>query len=374
MRKVFFPNLNGLRFLAAFMVILYHVEQTKDIFNLPNYWHNPTIYILGKLGVILFFVLSGFLITYLLLEEKNVTGDISVKNFYVRRILRIWPLYFLITGLAMFVFPNIPFFQMPELSEAIETRFWWRVLFFALILPNVVLFALGIVPFAAQSWSIGVEEQFYIAWPILVKKSKNILKMLLGVIIFYLVLKILFYFLHDHFGNKHTERIKNIWDHFAIDCMAYGGILAYFLFHKREDILNFLFSKPVQILSYGWVIICLGLGFHAGLFHYEFYAIPFGIIILNLAGNPGSLIHMENGVFDYLGKISYGMYMYHQIAIVICLRLMGMNVFSNLLLLVGSLVLTVIISSISYEFFEIRLLKYKSKFSSIISGDEARKG
>lgn len=68
MKKVYFPNLNGLRFVAAFMVIIHHVEQFKNLFGLENIFHkSPFISIVGKLGVILFFVLSGFLITYLLL-------------------------------------------------------------------------------------------------------------------------------------------------------------------------------------------------------------------------------------------------------------------------------------------------------------------
>jgi len=69
-QKIYFPNLNGLRFIAAFLVIIHHIEQTKSIFKIENYWGAiPFIGIIGKLGVVLFFVLSGFLITYLLLEK-----------------------------------------------------------------------------------------------------------------------------------------------------------------------------------------------------------------------------------------------------------------------------------------------------------------
>ena len=92
MKKIYFPNLNGLRFIAAFMVIVHHVEQFKSLFGLENVFHeSPFISIVGKLGVVLFFVLSGFLITYLLLVEEEVTGTISIKSFYIRRFLRIWP-------------------------------------------------------------------------------------------------------------------------------------------------------------------------------------------------------------------------------------------------------------------------------------------
>ena len=71
-QKIYFPNLNGLRFIAAFLVIIHHIEQIKSLSKIENYWETiPFIGIIGKLGVVLFFVLSGFLITYLLLAEEH---------------------------------------------------------------------------------------------------------------------------------------------------------------------------------------------------------------------------------------------------------------------------------------------------------------
>ena len=73
MNKIYFPNLNGLRFLAALLVIIHHVEQLKGVFGLPNFFQNPFIQVIGKLGVILFFVLSGFLINsgFKFFKQKN---------------------------------------------------------------------------------------------------------------------------------------------------------------------------------------------------------------------------------------------------------------------------------------------------------------
>ncbi len=101
--KVYFPGLNALRFIAASAVIITHIELLKGFFGLKSFWQNPLLYNLGGLGVYFFFVLSGFLITYLLLKEKTVLNDIKIKNFYIRRILRIWPLYFFILILGLFV-------------------------------------------------------------------------------------------------------------------------------------------------------------------------------------------------------------------------------------------------------------------------------
>ena len=87
--KVYFENLNTIGLIAAFFVIIQHVEQIKNYFNLPNIWNNKFIANIGGIGVILFFVLSGFLISYLLFKEQEVIHTISIKKFYIRRILRI---------------------------------------------------------------------------------------------------------------------------------------------------------------------------------------------------------------------------------------------------------------------------------------------
>ena len=113
-RIIYFPGLNGLRFLSALAVIITHVELMQDKLGLENLWDNLLIHNLGVIGVSFFFVLSGFLITFLMIEEKKSFNSFSVKSFYLRRIFRIWPLYFLILILGFFILPNItyiPFFS-----------------------------------------------------------------------------------------------------------------------------------------------------------------------------------------------------------------------------------------------------------------------
>ena len=133
--KVYFPNLNSLRFLAALLVIVHHIEQYKEILGLPNVFHNHSIQLMSKIGVSLFFVLSGFLITYLLLVEQKENNHIQIKWFYVRRILRIWPLYFLIIILAFFVFPHIAFMHLPGHDGS---HFLIKLVFFVFMMPNVI--------------------------------------------------------------------------------------------------------------------------------------------------------------------------------------------------------------------------------------------
>jgi peptidoglycan/LPS O-acetylase OafA/YrhL len=173
--RIYFPNLNGLRFIAAFLVIAHHVEQIKSIYGLDSYWgRSPFITIVGDLGVVLFFVLSGFLITYLLLEEERKTNSIKVGNFYFRRVLRIWPLYFLTILLALFVLPNLSLFILPGYEkDVIYEQLPSKILFYLLFLPNLVSPLLGVVPYASHTWSIGTEEQFYLVWPVMLKFMKK---------------------------------------------------------------------------------------------------------------------------------------------------------------------------------------------------------
>ena len=161
--KVYFPGLHGLRFFAAMMVVFSHVELMKDYHGYPNlYSSNLAIYESGRMGVTLFFVLSGFLISYLLLTERKVTGSISVKKFYGRRILRIWPLYYLLVFLTFIVLPRITFFAVPKYSALMPEYFWYTLLLYVFLLPQVALSIFEPVPFAEPLWSIGVEEQFYL--------------------------------------------------------------------------------------------------------------------------------------------------------------------------------------------------------------------
>ena len=123
MTKIHFPNLNGLRFFAAFFVIIGHIEFYKDFFSLPNIWGMPFTRNIGARSVHFFFTLSGFLITYILIAEKDEFNTIFVKNFYRRRILRILPLYYFIVILALFILPQFAFFQIPELSAELQRYF-----------------------------------------------------------------------------------------------------------------------------------------------------------------------------------------------------------------------------------------------------------
>jgi len=108
--KIFFPNLDGLRFFSFLIVFFSHIFNTKRDYIKEESWYQffkGQVFMDGDLGVSFFFVLSGFLITYLLLKEKEYAGKIDVKSFYIRRALRIWPLYFFSVFFGFVLFPLI---------------------------------------------------------------------------------------------------------------------------------------------------------------------------------------------------------------------------------------------------------------------------
>jgi len=149
------PQLDALRGVAVLMVMLSHISG-----NVPSLHLNPVFHY-GWVGVDLFFVLSGFLITGILLRTKSETGYFT--NFYVRRILRIWPLYF---GLLAFGFLLVPILQ-PQLRPTVLERChpWQSYLFF---IQNVFVPHSGTFGPLQITWSLCVEEQFYLLWPLVV--------------------------------------------------------------------------------------------------------------------------------------------------------------------------------------------------------------
>ena len=376
-QPVYFPNLNGVRFIAAFSVLIHHTEQIKYLMGLENNYGNFFIKNLGKLGVGLFFVLSGFLITYLLLSEKQRRGDISTKDFYIRRILRIWPLYFIIVILGFFVFPNIPIFNEPLRSQYyFDADFFKRLPFFLLFLPNLGFVFYRSPYLCAQTWSVGVEEQFYAIWPWIIR-SKNPIKTFFKLLIIFLtVLGILWFYIFKisdlslETKSKIHDGLELFFSQFRILTMVIGGIGAYLIFEKKEQILKILFRKDVQIIIYSILILMLSTGFHVSGFNMEFYGIFFCFFILNVSQNPDSLIYLEQKIIHYLGKISYGVYIYHPAVIVLCINsihyFLGKNLPSltfNLLLYSSAVLITILVCELSFRFIETPLLKLKDRFN-----------
>lgn len=369
--RVYFPSLNGLRFIAAFLVIIHHIEQIKSIYGISNHWGSAVVQILGEQGVSLFFVLSGFLITYLLLEEEKQTGTIRLKAFYVRRILRIWPLYFFIGFLALVVLPQIPMFIMPGYGQDfIYRQLGTKIVLFLLFLPNLLPFLGGIIPYASQTWSIGTEEQFYLIWPLLLKKiTRYRIPLMLLIIAGYILTARALWSSHTDF-LPFKYYIGGFWSLFNIDLMAIGGLLA-ILLHTQHKYLKFIRNNVVFYGSLVTVFFMFQQAFMIEHVYKEIYALFYGLIILNFAANPNIHFNLEAGVFKYLGKISFGLYMYHPIAIVLGVQLAKWTgLLNNAFIYPVSIVLAVLLAGLSYKYFEAFFLKLKLNYSTIRTGDD----
>jgi len=346
--KIYFPGLNGIRAIAALLVVLSHISLK---FSEMGFKYGHGIDMAGY-GVTMFFVLSGYLITFLLLKEYNKNGTISYKKFYIRRILRIWPLYYLTLTIAYL----ICLIQ----GESVSTS---ALLFYVFFMSNVPYIFGGVIHLVAPLWSVGVEEQFYLFWPWLFKFRKNLYYIMWGIIITYLLLKLVLRVYEN--GNWYTFLSAT-----RFHCMAIGGIGAYHVFNKDMR-LKALYSSVVQACC--WIILAISVykPFHILSFlDGEIYAVIFLIIILNISSNPKPLLKLENRIFNWLGSISYGIYVYHMFAIALVFSLVSYfprNLSGIILIFSAIIVLTLAMAHLSYYYFERLFLKTKERFAVIES-------
>lgn len=378
-KKIYFPNLNGLRFIAAALVIISHIEEMKWLFGINTsqqrgIWQLEEISLLGELAVTFFFVLSGFLITYLLLVEKEKTGTIQMKKFYLRRVFRIFPLYYLLIILGLFVFPQFDAFQFPQWSAELPNSFIWKAALLLVLLPNVLAAVAHPVPLISHTWSIGVEEQFYLLWPFLLKKAKDIKNLFLVLILVYLVLAkgvLMASWITSSF-QPILAKLAQLLALTRIDCMAIGGIGAWLVFNKHP----LAYSLASNRMALGVILltsISLFFVFQFSFLTHEIYALLFCWIILNLATNPNTFVNLEQPILRYLGKISYGIYMYHFISIRLVLYILEQGGYHtntlamNIWLYIGTYAITLLLAMVSYRFFETPFLKWKEKFTVVSS-------
>jgi len=317
--RQYFPNLNALRFLAASMVLVGHTEQIKGFHGFKCYFHKfPFLFQGGHLAVIFFFVLSGFLITHII-RSKLDAHRFSVSNFYKKRIVRIWPLYYFIVILGMFVIPHIDVLQhnteyVDRLSDLTPEQLTWTRIFYFSVLPNLSLF-FGTFEYLGHTWSIGVEEQFYLIWPLLMKWFRNrTMQLLLAVIGSVWAMRYLF-------GVQEWNVLHTFISVFRIDSMAIGGLSAIVLLHYpklKKYLVNRVTELAALAIIFGFYVSCT----HFGEYSDEVYSMLFSLVIVNAAANPKTVIRLEQfRPLGYLGQVSYGIYMYHPITAMLSLLL-----------------------------------------------------
>src|SRR5579884_1110409 len=226
-RSFYYPTLDGLRFFAFFLVFLHHAFEG---WSSPNPVLNFFLIALEKngwAGVDLFFVLSGFLITALLVKERQEFGSFSLKNFWIRRSLRIWPLYYLALIMGFFIIPFIHthIFGITPPNININLILKEQTPFYFTLLGNWAVVLYNYPPFTniAHLWTISLEEQFYLLWPLVLFFTKNFKKSFIaGLILILLAMAFRFYL------ALHGVRHPGIYvDTFArMDTLVLGSLAA----------------------------------------------------------------------------------------------------------------------------------------------------
>jgi peptidoglycan/LPS O-acetylase OafA/YrhL len=310
--KIHFKGLNSLRFLAALFVVLCHAPLNQASSQLPHpAW--GAFFFRGAPAVSFFFTLSGFLITYLLLEERRRTGTVDVASFYMRRVCRIWPLYFAVIFFGLF-FYNV---LLPRLGiqYQVEYRIPVALLLYTLFLPNLMNSLYTVGGILNPSWSIGVEEQFYLLWAPAMKRVGERVPRLCWTV---LAVSFAVFCLNsaEVLGRAETQKfLGQLKFHF----MAAGALGAWWLHRRREALLGLpVFARPFLQAVLMAVLVdyyTLNLAHWHGLLEEVVQLVLYPWLILNVAANPRGILSLDNRILDHLGTISYGIYMLHMVAI-----------------------------------------------------------
>jgi peptidoglycan/LPS O-acetylase OafA/YrhL len=367
--KVHFKGLNSLRFLAAFFVVLGHIPLNQESLGLPHP-NRGTFFFRGAFAVCFFFALSGFLITYLLLDEERQTGDISVRSFYLRRMCRIWPLYFAVVLFGLFFYNRL--LPLLGIHYRIEYGLGTALLLYCALLPNLMNSLYTVGGILNPTWSIGIEEQFYLLWAPAVKRARSRLPALC-----WTVLGISFaLFVLTHYGAFGVHEGMRFTEQLKFHYMAAGGLCAWWLHRRREALLG---SWPFANRAAQLILFALLVDF------YLFSFIPWGWLgtevlqmvlycwlIVNVAANPANVVPVGARAFDYLGTISYGIYMLHMLAVYATSEFFRRTVWWHGSLALYCLVyyclvfgLTSLFAHLSYRYFEWPFLRLKDLRFSI---------
>jgi peptidoglycan/LPS O-acetylase OafA/YrhL len=377
-KPVHFVQMDALRFLAAFMVVFVHAfDGWAGWFGIPKQMAGDDLkqysFIGGHLhtlidnlgfGVDVFFLISGFLITYLLLKEKEAAGKIDFPKFFARRIFRIWPLYFFIIAISPFL---VAWMKMPIPDYKSAALFYSNF-------HTIAIERAGQEPWTfpfAHFWSICIEEHFYLVWPFLValiptKKLPHALVLIIFASFGFRAWEYAYNTDHSFFPNyMHTLA--------RIDALAIGGLAAWAYYTKP-----FTMRTPflIRILLLGLLIWSLSVdnlsdwpGMFSVCFKKYFYLGITGFLMLNFLFNPDVKLRFAfKNPISYLGRCSYGIYLWGNILLPILIEKIIQRYFPSgngwiyWPVVIG---VSLLVPIITYEFLEKPFLKLKSRFAII---------
>ena len=353
------PELDLLRFLAFFLVFCHHALEELDLDRGP--FLGMVRSVCGS-GLQIFFLLSAYLITELLIRERDQTGSIHLSAFFKRRMLRIWPLYFVFLT-AVFVFQSRP-------SPALHGHAFVMFIFLA---GNWYSYRNGwMVSPVGPLWSISVEEQFYVVWPLIARFTGR-RGLIWGCMTAYLGAFITLVFLGSRQANWYQVWV-NTFVEFQFFALGAGLALALhnnprkpstrtrLLFAAMGSGALFVAVHSFQFMSDRLPFSKLGPG--------EFlWGVGVVFIFLSFLGLSVSA-KLEPLLF--LGKISYGLYVFHKLALDLAMHIpYQVGAFSLpwkgivCLRFAAALAMTLVMASFSYRYLEMPFLKLKERFAFI---------
>lgn len=345
--NTYLPGLNTLRLYAALSVLLGHLwSYAGDDY--PPLWLKDVVGFVtlnGRESVELFFVLSGFLITLLLLRERVHTGDIDTRAFMWRRARRILPLYFFVMAITWLLTPLLSTRYETGVPDALGT-----VSLLALS-PHIGA-AFGSIGFLSHYHSLGVEEWFYGVWSWVVRRF-GLLHIIGAIIVIRVLLTALLapdaWWLVLDFHE--VSPLAHFLFMTTYECMAYGALGAYLL-HTRSKWLYVVYRWDKLIWLLFALLIVSPTGNVGGFIYTHICGIVFMALLVNVASNPRTWLNIERPMLSYLGQRTYGVYVYQQLAILIAAWLMP----GSAALVVVVPALTVAVALVSYRWFEYPLL------------------
>lgn len=356
-----FHTFDALRFFAFFKVFLLHLPITA----FPWFTY---IRAGGGIGVQFFFVLSGFLITYIILEEKSRTVQFNLRHFFARRILRIWPLYYLMI-LVAFLTPWLTeqVLNVSTSAEGYEPDWWMSLLF----LENYKMMITGSHPNVSPlgvMWSLCIEEHFYIIWGLLLYFIP--VRKLPVVIVCSVLIGYISRYFYVGYGIPALDIFTNI------DLFAFGAVPAYLLITRRFATENALLRVPywAKLLFTAILLIVVQVcsqytnDDHAFVTFTTVLGVLFAILISFTIPQHTRFRIGDKNILSRLGLYTYGLYLYHTIIISLLKALypaLGLSTDTPggaVLFIIIALLATIGCSMVSYYIFERPFLKLKKWF------------
>ncbi len=346
----YMPKLDGLRAIAAIMVLIAHyLEDLKSSVSFSY----------GGNGVQIFFTISGFLITYILISQKNKLISISkmkqILIFMLKRALRLFPIYYLFIT-SLFILSKYSGLWLCK-----DGTGWYYFCYLQNYLFYILNFQSNLLN---HTWSLAVEEQFYLLWPFLIFfiPKKHELKLLIIVFMIGIISKFYFYYYYTGIGT--TKGITLM--HF--DTLGIGSILAYVIYYQKKSLIIFLEKKSTVLFIILFSLTVVFTMFKLNEFLLSLFLAFMSVLLVFMASSQKSffLDYLFNlKPLIYLGKISYGIYLYHKPVPFLCnalLNKLNLEFSENKIILFSFYAsISILIAVISWYVIERFFIKMKDK-------------